>query len=451
MPTKAAIILAAGKGTRMKSRLPKVLHKVCGKELVRYVVDAASAAGYERIVVVTSPENRDAIREILGTTVEYVVQTELLGTGHAVLQTQTLLSNTDTIAVLNADVPLVQSETIRALLERHQERGAHVTLVTTVVDSPSVARVVRDSTDTITGIVEEQDTDEQTKGIKEINVGSYCFNGKWLWDALAKVEPASNGEFYLPAVISATVEQKKLVESVEVSDAAEALGINNRVQLAEAEGWLRRRIRDSWMADGVTMPDPSSVYIDSDVTLGLDTTVLPNTHIIGDTHIGEECILGPSSIIEDSRVGDGCKVRSSVVEGSNLEARVKVGPFSHVRPGSYLSEGAYLGNFAEVNRSKIGRNTKSGHFSYLGDAEVGENVNIGAGTVTVNYDGVNKLPTRIGDNSFIGCDTMLVAPVTVGEGAQTAAGAVVTKDVPPGALAVGVPAKLREKNKRNNV
>ena len=432
----------------MKSRLPKVLHKVCGKELVRHVVDAASAAGYGRIVVVVSPENQDAICDLLGTTVEHVVQAELLGTGHAVLQTQTLLSNIETIAVLNGDVPLIQPETIRALWERHEERAAYMTLVTSTVDNPTVARVVRDSTNAITGIVEEQDTNTQTKKIKEINVGSYCFNGMWLWEALADVGPADNGEFYLPAVISAAVEQGKLVESVEVSDVSEALGLNNRVQLAEAEKWVRDSVRERWMMDGVTMPDPSTVYIDSDVTLGQDTAVLPNTHLVGNTHIGEGCVVGPNSIIEDSQIGHRCEVRSSVVEGSVLEARVKVGPFSHVRPGSHLAEGVYLGNFAEVNRSKIGRNTKSGHFSYLGDAEIGENVNIGAGTVTVNYDGVDKLPTRIGDGAFIGCDTMLVAPVTVGQGAQTAAGAVVTKDVPAGALAVGVPAKLREKKHR---
>ncbi len=434
----------------MKSRLPKVLHKVCGKELIRHVVDAASAAGYERIVVVVSPENQDAIHHLLGTTVEQVVQAEFLGTGHAVLQTQTLLSDTETIAVLNGDVPLIQPETIRALWERHEERAACVTLATSMVNNPTVARVVRDSTNAITDIVEDQDTDEQTKKIKEINVGSYCFNGAWLWDALADVGPADNGEFYLPAVVSAAVEQGTLVESVEVSDVAEALGINNRIQLSEAEKWMRKRVREHWMMDGVSMADPSTVYIDSDASLGQDTSVLPNTHVIGKTQIGEGCVLGPNSIIEDSQIGHHCQVQSSVVEGSVLEARVKVGPFSHVRPDSHLAEGAYLGNFAEVNRSRIGRNSKSGHFSYLGDADIGENVNIGAGTVTVNYDGMDKLPTRIGDGAFIGCDTMLIAPVTVGAGAQTAAGALVTKDVPADALAVGMPARLRERKDRSD-
>ena len=239
-------------------------------------------------------------------------------------------------------------------------------------------------------------------------------------------------------------------ESIETYDLAEALGINDRVQLSEAENILQERIRLHWMKSGVTMPAPSTVYIDSDVSLGQDTTVLPNTHITGGTRVADRCVLGPNSIIDDARIGNECRVWSSVVEGSELESRVSVGPFTHIRPGSLVAEGVVLGNFAEVNRSQVGRNTKSAHFSYLGDAEIGENVNIGAGTVTVNYDGVSKLPTRIGDGAFIGCDTMLVAPVEVGAGAQTGAGAVVTKDVPPETMAVGVPARLISKNKRKS-
>ena len=258
------------------------------------------------------------------------------------------------------------------------------------------------------------------------------------------------GEYYLPAVMAIAVRQGTPPESIGVSEPAEALGINDRVQLSEAENILQERIRLHWMKSGVTMPSPTSVYIDADVSLGEDTTVLPNTHITGGTRVADRCLLGPNSIIDDARIGSECRVWSSVVEGSDLEARVSVGPFTHIRPGSRIAEGVVLGNFAEVNRSEVGRNTKSVHFSYLGDAEIGENVNIGAGTVTVNYDGVSKLPTRIGDGAFIGCDTMLVAPVEVGSGAQTAAGAVVTKDVPPDAMAVGVPARLISKNKRKS-
>ena len=450
MSSKAAVILAAGKGVRMRSELPKVLHKICGKELVRHVVDAAKTAGYDRIVVITSPTNRSPVSDLLGETVEYVVQTEMLGTGHAALQAKDILRDVETVAVLNGDVPLIRPETLRSLLERHESRDACATLLTARSDLPGLGRVVHDSAGAIAEIVEERDADERTKAIGEVNVGSYCFNGPWLWEALKNVKPSDAGEYYLPAVIAAAVEQGRPPESIEVSDPAEALGVNDRVQLAEAESLLQDRIRHHWMKNGVTMPDPSTVYVDSDVTLGQDTTVLPNTHITGGTRVADRCVLGPNSIIDRARIDSECRVWSSVVEGSVLGARVNVGPFTHIRPGSRIAEDVVLGNFAEVNRSTVGRNSKSAHFSYLGDAQVGEDVNIGAGTVTVNYDGASKQPTRIGDGAFIGCDTMLVAPIEVGENARTAAGAVVTKDVPPDATVVGVPARVKPKNKRKS-
>ena len=429
------------------SGLSKVLHKVCGKELVRHVLDTATAAGYERLVVIVSPANHDPVHDLLGDIVEYAVQPDTLGTGHAVLQAKELLRDIKTVAVLNGDVPLIRPESLRSLLERHEAQDARATLITAHCDIPGLARVVRDSTGAIAEIVEEMDADERTKAITEVNVGSYCFNGPWLWDALENVPMSDGGEYYLPAVIAMAVRQGSPPESIEVSDPAEALGINDRIQLSEAETILQERIRLHWMKSGVTMPDPSSVYIDADVSLGQDTTVLPNTHIIGASKVADRCVLGPNSIIDNARIGSECRVWSSVVEGSELAERVNVGPFTHIRPGSRIAEGVVLGNFAEVNRSVIGRSSKSAHFSYLGDAQVGEDVNIGAGTVTVNYDGESKLPTRIGDGAFIGCDTMLVAPVEIGAGAQTGAGAVVTKDVPPDTLAVGVPARVISKNK----
>ena len=450
MSTKAAVILAAGKGVRMRSGLSKVLHKICGKELVRHVVDAAKAAGYDRVVVIVSSTNHAPVRDLLGDTVEYAVQADMLGTGHAVLQAKGLLSDVETVAVLNGDVPLIRPETLRNLLERHETQNAKATLLTAHCVIPGLAKVVRDSSGAITEIVEERDADERTKAIGEVNVGSYCFNGPWFWDALETIEPSDGGEYYLPAVIAIAVRQRRPPESIETSDPAEALGINDRVQLSEAETYLRDRIRLHWMRSGVTMPAPSSVYIDADVSLGEDTIVLPNTHITGGTRVADRCVIGPNSIIDGARIGSECRVWSSVLEGSELEARVSVGPFTHIRPGSLVAEGVVLGNFTEINRSRVGRNTKSAHFSYLGDAEIGENVNIGAGTVTVNYDGVSKLPTRIGDGAFIGCDTMLIAPVEVGADAQTGAGAVVTKDVPPETTAVGVPARLISKSKRKS-
>ena len=450
MSTKAAVILAAGKGVRMRSGLSKVLHKICGKELVRHVVDSAKAAGYESVVVIVSPSNDAPVRELLGNNVEYAIQAEMLGTGHAVLQAKELLRDVETVAVLNGDVPLVRPETLRSLVECHESNGAGATLLTAQCDTFGLGRVVRDSSGAIAEIIEDQDADEQVKAIGEVNVGSYCFNGPWLWEALDGVEPSDSGEYYLPAVIGMAVEQGRPPGSIEVADPAEALGINDRVQLSEAESHLRERIRLHWMRSGVTMPAPETVYIDADVSLGQDTTVLPNTHITGATNIAERCVIGPNTIIDASQIGSECRVWSSVVEGSKLESRVSVGPYTHIRPGSRIAEGAVLGNFAEVNRSAVGRNSKSAHFSYLGDAEVGDDVNIGAGTVTVNYDGESKQTTRIGDGAFIGCDTMLVAPVEIGEGAQTAAGAVVTKDVPPDAMAVGVPARILDKKKKRS-
>lgn len=450
MSTKAAVILAAGKGVRMRSGLSKVLHKICGKELVRHVVDSAKVAGYESVVVIVSPSNDAPVRELLGNNVEYAVQAEMLGTGHAVLQAKELLRDVETVAVLNGDVPLVRPETLRGLVECHESMGASATLLTAHCDISGLGRVVRDSSGAIAEIIEDQDADKQVKAIGEVNVGSYCFNGPWLWEALDGVEPSDSGEYYLPAVIGMAVEQGRPPGSIEVDDPAEALGINDRVQLSEAESHLRERIRLHWMRNGVTMPAPETVYIDADVSLGQDTTVLPNTHITGATSVAERCVIGPNTIIDASQIGSECRVWSSVVEGSKLESRVSVGPYTHIRPGSRIAEGAVLGNFAEVNRSAVGRNSKSAHFSYLGDAEVGDDVNIGAGTVTVNYDGESKQTTRIGDGAFIGCDTMLVAPVEIGDGAQTAAGAVVTKDVPPDAMAVGVPARILDKKKKRS-
>ena len=433
----------------MKSGLSKALHKICGKELVRHVVDAAKNGGYERIVVVVSSENYGNVHGLLGGGVEYAVQAEQLGTAHAALQTKNALGCAHTIAVLNGDAPLIRPETIRAQRDFHESHDSPCTILTAEVDDPSAARVVRNRGGAIASIVEAHLADERTAAIKEINVGSYCFDGSWLWEALEEIEPADDGEFYLPGVVDAAARQGVVLESMDVPDAADAVGVNDRVQLSLAEAILRDRIRMRWMMHGVTMPDPQSVYIDADASLGMDTVIMPNTHLVGKTEVAQQCVLGPNSIIEDSRIGRGCRVVASVVKGSELGPDVSVGPFTHIRPESRIESGVVLGNFSEVNRTKIGQNTKSAHFGYLGDAEIGENVNIGAGTVTVNYDGVNKLPTRIGDGAFVGCDTMLIAPVEVGDRALTAAGAVVTRDVPPGATAVGVPARMKENPKQN--
>lgn len=445
MTTYAAVILAAGKGVRMKSRTPKVLHRICGREMLSLVVGAAREAGLEHTVVVV-PRDSKAIRDALGDRVSYAEQSEPLGSGHALLQAQAAVGDAYGVVVLSGDVPLIRPDTLKEMLRRHRARRACVTLLTSTLTAPDgLGRVVRSPSGEVAAIVEESDADEATLGIREVNGGTYCFDAAWLWENLPGLTPSRKGEIYLTDLIALAVQQGMTVEPVQSKYAYETLGVNNRIQLAEAEGVLRQRIRERWMLSGVTMPDPSSVYIDDTAELGEDTLVLPNTYIRGSTRIGRDCEIGPGSIIADSAIGDGCKVVASVIEGSTLEDGVDIGPFSHLRPGCYLEKGVHVGNYVEIKNSRLKSGTKSGHFSYIGDAELGANVNIGAGTITCNYDGEKKNRTVIGDDAFIGSDTMLVAPVTVGERAATGAGAVVTRDVPPDTLAVGVPARILPK------
>ena len=450
MSTQAAVVLGAGEGTRMRSRTPKVLHPVCGEAMIGLVLDAASATGFESTVVVVGSDSQE-IRETLGDDVGYAVQHEPLGTGHALLQARPLLQGVDTVAVIHGDVPLIRPETLRSMLRLHAEREACITLLTArVASADDLGRIVRDGDGSITAIVEDSEADDETRAIAEVNGGAYCFSTAWLWSSLESLAPSPQGELYLTDLISAAVRQGMTVASFETKDLDEVLGINTRVHLSMAEAALRRRIRERWMLSGVTMPDPVSVYIDAGAELGQDTVVLPNTHVRGASTIGRECEIGPNTIVDSSRVGDRCRVVASVIEGATVEDDVTVGPFGHLRPGSFLETGVHIGNFAEVTRSRLGRGSRSGHFSYIGDAEVGTNVNVGAGTVTCNYDGTAKHATRIEDDALIGSSSMLVAPVTVGARAATGAGAVVTRDVPPDQMAVGVPARSRPKKTRRS-
>jgi bifunctional UDP-N-acetylglucosamine pyrophosphorylase/glucosamine-1-phosphate N-acetyltransferase len=301
---------------------------------------------------------------------------------------------------------------------------------------------VRSKDGSVSAIVEQRVADDKTLAIKEINSGIYCCQAQWLWETLPKLESSSEGEIFLTDLVAMAVSENLLVESVQVEDGSEVLGINTRVELARAEGLLRRRIREYWMLEGVSMPDPDTVYIDRDARIGMDSTILPNTHIRGATTIGEGCQIGPNSILSDSSIGAECKITSSVVEQAILEDAVSIGPFSHMRPGAHLETGVQIGNYGEVKNSRLGKGTKSGHFSYIGDADVGANVNIGAGSITCNYDGDNKNRTVIGDGAFIGSDSMLVAPVRIGANARTGVGSIVTKNVPAGASAIGAPARI---------
>jgi bifunctional UDP-N-acetylglucosamine pyrophosphorylase/glucosamine-1-phosphate N-acetyltransferase len=333
-------------------------------------------------------------------------------------------------------------------MQRHRASEAVLTFLT-ALDCPGdgLGRVLRDGQGKPTAIIEHTDATPEIKALREINAGAYCFQAQWLWPRLAQLQPSNSGEYYLVDLVSLAARAGDLVETETCEDPREALGVNTRVQLAQAEAILRQRIRERWMLQGVTILDPASTFIDMEVEIGQDTVLHPNTMLYGKSRIGSRCVLGPNTIIRESVVGPGCTVLASVVERSVLEEGVDIGPFSHLREESYIENGVHLGNFVEVKKSRLGKGAKSGHFSYLGDATIGANVNIGAGTVTCNYDGVNKNPTFIEEDAFIGCDTMLVAPVKVGKGAITGAGSVVTKDVPPGEVVVGVPAKPMPRSK----
>jgi bifunctional UDP-N-acetylglucosamine pyrophosphorylase/glucosamine-1-phosphate N-acetyltransferase len=449
-----AIVLAAGLGKRMRSRKPKALHSIAGRPMLLHVLSAVRAAfdpaeGGTRYVVVVG-HGAEQVKTILDDSVLSVEQTEQLGTGHAVAQAMPAAKDSAHVLVINADIPLIAPSTIAALVTRHLQEKADLTFLTALAGDPrGQGRVQRDASGRVTGIVEEADANADTLVGNEVNAGVYCFRGEWLWPRLSRVQCSAGGEYYLTELIAMGAREGATVVAVPVSDPMEALGINDRVQLAQAEAVLRERIRRQHMFAGVTIVDPATTYIDIDVTIGMDTTLYPNTHLAGRTVVGQECVIGPGSQVIDSTLGARCRVDSSVVQQSTLEDSVHVGPFSHLRAGAHICSGVHIGNFAEVKNSRLGRNTKMGHFSYVGDAQVGDDVNIGAGTITCNFDGLRKNRTVIGDGAFIGSDTMLIAPVEVGSGARTGAGSVVNRDVPPNALAVGVPARIRRRKERD--
>ena len=445
MTSFATVILAAGEGKRMKSRTPKVLHTVCGKPMVSLVCDVARKARHDPIIVVV----RDASSAIVGmldSSCEYAFQAEPLGTGDALLCARDAAGDFDNILVMNGDIPLIRPGTLTELTELHLRSEAPVTMLTATVDEPyGLGRVARDSSGLVRAVVEHSEADAETLSLPEINAGVYCFRADWLWDNLVRVQTSTSGEIFLTHLIGMAADSGYDVATHRAGDPTEALGVNTRVELASAESVMRERIREKWMLSGVSMPDPQSVYIDCDVEIGSDTVVLPNTHIRGGTRIGVECEIGPNSIIEDSSIGDRVQVVASVVEEATLESNVDVGPFSHIRPDTYLEAGVHIGNFAEVKNSRIGQGTKSGHFSYIGDAQVGSNVNIGAGSITCNFDGEHKHQTVIGDDAFIGCDTMMVAPVSIGDRSYTSAGSVINRNIPPDSGAIGAPARIRRR------
>ena len=448
----AGVVLAAGDGKRMKSRLTKVLHRVCGKELVRYPVDLMKESGVTRVVVVVSLGNRQAVQELLGNQVEYVTQTELKGTGDALSKAKALLQGqAENVLVLTGDAPLVRLESVKPLMAAHADSSRDMTFLTCrTASAKDFGRVARNEKGQVVKIVEAADQTGFTDEITEVNGSVYCFRDGWLWENLDDIPTAANGEKYITSLVEIGSSRDGAVEANLTEDPAELMGVNDRLQLSQVEEILRQRIREQWMLSGVTMPHPASVYIDAGASIGQDTVILPNTSIVGSSVIGEDCEIGPNSVIRDSTIGRGCRATASVLEEATMEDGANIGPFSHLRPGAYLESGVHLGNFVEVKESRFASGAVMGHFGYVGDASIGAGTNLGAGMVTCNYDGKDKHRTDIGENAFIGCDTMLVAPVTVGSGAITGAGAVVTKDVPAGRLAVGVPAKIRSRNPEAN-
>lgn len=443
-----SIILAAGKGTRMNSALSKVMHPICGKPLVSYAVQNAFDVGAQKTVVVVG-HSAQAVQRYLGDRVEFAYQAEQLGTGHAVQAAKPNLKNeSGLILVMFGDMPLFRRETIQAVVNTQQANDGPLTMLTVVAkDARGFGRIIRNDEGKVKAIVEEAQATPEQRLIQEVNASVYCFEAGWLWQALENVPLSPKGEYYLTDVVEIAVSEGRNAAVVTADDEMETLGINTRVHLAEAEAVMRRRILEQLMLSGVTMIDPASTYVDAGVSIGMDTVIQPNTFIYGSTVIGENCTIGPNTIITDTKIGNRCSVLASMLEKAELEDDVDMGPFARLRKGAHLANHVHIGNFGEVKDSYLGEGTKMGHFSYIGNAAIGKDVNIGAGTITCNYDGQKKHQTVIGDDVFIGSDTMLVAPVTIGAGAKTGAGAVVTKDVPEGKTVVGMPAKeLRKLN-----
>ncbi len=439
----AHIILAAGKGTRMKSRLPKVLHPILDQPMILYAVDTSHrVTGRKPILVIGHAA--DQVRGTVGDRADYVLQQEQLGTGHAVMVAMPSVRDwADVVLVTYGDMPLLRADTLRHLVQTHADTQSTITMLSVILEDPhGYGRVLRDDAGNVIGVVEEVDATPEQREIRELNAGIYCFDVAWLEEHLPLIQPSPiKGEYYLPELIGMAVAEGRRVTAIPVDDPQEVVGINTRVHLAEATKIMQHRINEQWMLAGVTMTDPDTVYIGPRVQLAQDVVIHPQTTIYGETTVGEGTEIGPQSYILASTIGRNCRITHSVVEYAILEDDVDVGPFGHLRKGAHLARGVHMGNFGEVKNSYLGPGTKMGHFSYVGDAEIGANVNIGAGTITCNYDGVRKNKTIIEDDVFIGSDTMLVAPVRVGRGAKTGAGSVVTRDIPPHTLAYGVPAK----------
>ena len=447
-----AILLAAGQGTRMKSSLPKVLHPIAGKPMIWHALEAIKQSTTEKPVVVVG-HGAENVTKYLGDSALTVLQEPQLGTGHAVIQAESLLKDkTDLVVVCYSDMPLLRGETLQALVETQKNNKGPISMLTVHSDDPrGFGRVIRNADGTVSAIVEEYVATAEQLQVKELNVGGYCFDANWLWEALHRIpKNPKKGEYYLTDTVELASKDGLSVQATVMDDLEETIGINTRVHLSECDTAMRRRINQQHMLNGVTMIDPASTYIEIGVTIGMDTVIMPNTYLHGKTEIGEGNLIGPNSIIRNSKIGNRCKVLASDLEGAELDDDVDMGPFARLRKGAHLGNHVHMGNFGEVKDSYLADGVKMGHFSYIGNAQIGSNTNIGAGTITCNYDGEKKHATEIGEDVFIGSDTMLVAPLKIGNGARTGAGAIVTKNVAEDTLVVGMPARAIKKLERKS-
>ncbi|MBC1588065.1 bifunctional UDP-N-acetylglucosamine diphosphorylase/glucosamine-1-phosphate N-acetyltransferase GlmU [Listeria welshimeri] len=446
MSKRYAVVLAAGQGTRMKSKLYKVLHPVCGKPMVEHVVDQISTLDVDKVVTIVG-HGAEKVQEHLAGKSEFVKQEEQLGTAHAVLQAKPELAGKDGVTlVVCGDTPLIEASTMEALLKYHHEKRAKATILTTVIEDPTgYGRIIRDDLGIVEKIVEHKDATEKEQRISEINTGTYCFDNKALFEALENVSNDNvQGEYYLPDVIKILKDLDEVVAAYRMESFEESLGVNDRIALAEASKLMQRRINDNHMRNGVTLVNPENTYIDIDVKIGQDTVIEPGVMLRGNTVIGDDCVISSGSEIANSVIGERVHVRNSSIFESKVGDDVQIGPYAHLRPESDIHNHVKIGNYVETKKAIVGEGTKLPHFIYMGDAEIGKNVNVGCGSIAVNYDGKNKAKTIIGDDVFVGCNSNLIAPVKVGDRAFVAAGSTITKDVPEDALGI---ARAKQENK----
>lgn len=440
-----AIILAAGEGTRMKSKTPKVLHKVVGKSMLEHVIDAANEVGCHRNIVVVGSGREKVESTLANMNLTFVHQEERLGSGHAVMVCDDVIDESEDVLILCGDTPLIQGKTLQKLIDGHRENNNACTVLTAELDDPfGYGRIVRDASGNVLKIVEQKDADEATKQIKEINSGIYCFKGSLLKTYLKKIDNNnSQKEYYLTDMLELLNNAGYSVGTAVVDDFDDLRGVNSRQQLSESEAIFRKRINDYWMSEGVTFIDPNHTYIGKEVRIGCDTVLYPGTSLSGNTQIGEDCEIGPNAHLSNMVIANNVSVKESTLSDSFVGERTSVGPYAYVRPGCKIGSDVKIGDFVEVKNATIGNGTKISHLTYVGDAEVGARVNLGCGVVFVNYDGKNKFKTVVEDDCFVGCNVNLISPVKVGEGAYVAAGSTITKDVPAGALGV---ARERQSN-----